>query len=55
MNGFASVVGAVLSTMLAMTFGFHVVMIVALVIYAIAVATLWGLIPSRGEAAPAQS
>ncbi len=54
-NGFASVVGAVLSTMLAMTFGFHVVMIVALVIYAIAVATLWGLIPSRGEAAAAQS
>jgi MFS family permease len=51
-NGFSSVVGAVLSTMLAMSFGFHVVMIVALVIYAIAVLTLWGLIPGRS---PAQS
>jgi MFS family permease len=45
-NGFASVVGAVLSTILAMSFGFRVVMIVALVIYGVAVLTLWGLLPT---------
>ena len=49
-NGFASVVGSVLSTMLAMTFGFHVVMIVAFCIYVVAVATLWGLLPSARSA-----
>ena len=49
-NGFASVVGAVLSTLLAMSFGFRTVMLVALVIYGIAVLTLWGLLPNRGAA-----
>jgi len=52
-NGFASVVGAVLSTMLAMSFGFRTVMLVALAIYGIAVLTLWGLLPSTRQPAPA--
>jgi len=44
-NGFASVVGSVLSTILAMSFGFRVVMFVALGIYVIALLTLRGLLP----------
>jgi len=43
-NGFASVVGAVLSTILAMTFGFRVVLFLALVAYAIAILALRGLL-----------
>jgi len=35
-NGFASVVGAVLSTILAMSFGFRVVLVVALALYVVA-------------------
>jgi len=46
-NGFASVVGAVLTTILAMTFGFNVVLVLALLVYAIAVGTLRVLL--RGE------
>jgi hypothetical protein len=42
-NGFASVVGAVLTTILAMTFGFRVVLFLALVVYAIAIVALRGL------------
>jgi hypothetical protein len=42
-NGFASVVGAVLTTILAMTFGFRVVLFLALAAYAIAVVALRGL------------
>ena len=42
-NGFASVIGVVLSTILAMTFGFQVVLGFALVLYAIAVIALRGL------------
>ncbi len=39
-NGFASVTGAVLTTVLAMMFGFTVVMVIALVLYLLAIATL---------------
>ena len=47
-NGFASVVGSVLTTMLAMTFGFQVVLFVALAVYIVALAALWGLVgPDR--------
>ncbi len=38
MNGFFSVIGSVLTTMLSMTFGFHAVQFGAVAIYAIAVA-----------------
>jgi hypothetical protein len=43
-NGFASVVGAVLSTMLAMSFGFRTVLLVALAIYLVALVALRGLL-----------
>jgi MFS family permease len=43
-NGFASVVGAVLTTILAMTFGFRVVLFLALVVYAVALLALRGLL-----------
>jgi hypothetical protein len=43
-NGFASVVGAVLSTILAMSFGFRTVMLVALAIYLVALLALRGLL-----------
>jgi hypothetical protein len=39
-NGFASVIGAVLTTMLAMTFGFRVVLVLALAVYVVAVLAL---------------
>jgi hypothetical protein len=53
-NGFASVVGAVLSTILAMTFGFNVVLVIALVLYLVALATLRSLLaPSRAVVAGA--
>jgi hypothetical protein len=39
-NGFFSVVASVLGTLLSMTFGFQAVLVIALVLYAIAVATL---------------
>jgi MFS family permease len=42
-NGFASVIGSVLSTILAMTFGFGVVLALALVLYLAALATLAAL------------
>ena len=52
-NGFASVVGAVLTTILAMSFGFRVVMFVALAVYGIAVLALRGLLaPSGAGSAP---
>jgi len=50
-NGFASVVGAVLSTMLAMSFGFRTVLLVALAIYLVALVALRGLL--RPASAPA--
>jgi len=49
-NGFASVIGSVLSTILAMTFGFRIVLLLALLAYAIALASLHGLL----RAAPQQ-
>ena len=50
-NGFASVVGAVLATILAMTYGFHVVLVVALVIYLIALLSLRSLLDKPAVAA----
>jgi MFS family permease len=51
-NGFAAVTGAVLTTILAMTFGFNVVMVLALAVYLVALATLRRLLgPARQEAA----
>lgn len=54
-NGFASVVGAVLSTILAMEFGFRVVLFLALGLYLVALVTLQGLLrlSSQGSAVPA--
>ncbi len=43
-NGFASVVGAVLTTMLAMVFGFQTVLWLALLVYAVAMLALRGLV-----------
>jgi MFS family permease len=54
-NGFASVIGSVLTTVLAMSYGFNTVLIVAVAIYFVALAALWRLLgasPSR-VAAPA--
>lgn len=45
-NGFASVVGAGLTTILAMTFGFRVVLFLALAVYLVAAAALRGLLPA---------
>lgn len=55
-NGFASVIGAVLTTILAMEFGFRVVLFLALVVYVIAVVALRGLLraPPEGAAQPAE-
>jgi hypothetical protein len=50
-NGFASVVGAVLTTILAMSFGFQTVLFLALGVYAVALVALRGL----GPATPALS
>jgi len=51
-NGFASVVGAVLTTILAMAFGFRVVLVLALAVYAVAVLTLRGLLRATPETPP---
>ena len=40
-NGFASVVGSVLTTILSMTFGFNLVMILATATYTVGVAAMW--------------
>jgi hypothetical protein len=54
-NGFASVVGAVLSTILAMTFGFRIVLFLALVAYAVAIVALRGLLRrAAGPVTPAE-
>jgi len=45
-NGYASVISAVLATLLAIEFGFSFVILLALVIYAIA-AVIFGLLPAR--------
>jgi MFS family permease len=51
-NGFASVVGAVLTTILAMAFGFRVVLFVALVVYGVAVLALRGLLRDTTDVTP---
>ncbi|MGH9049863.1 MAG: hypothetical protein ACRDY4_09050, partial [Acidimicrobiia bacterium] len=51
-NGFASVIGAVLTTILAMSFGFRVVMFIALGLYLVALAVLRGLLRAAPIAAP---
>ena len=43
LNGFASVVGSILATILAMTYGFSVVLVVAFCVYLVAFAALHGL------------
>ena len=47
-NGFASVVGSVLTTLLAMTFGFNIVLVFALAAYLIAIVTLRSLLTRAG-------
>lgn len=49
-NGFASVMGSVLTTLLSMTYGFRVVMIIALCVYAVAVVALRSLMTSADAA-----
>jgi len=51
-NGFASVIGAVLTTILAMALGFGVVLALALVVYCVAVLALRGLLRSGTAAVP---
>jgi hypothetical protein len=53
-NGFFSVIGSVLSTILAMAFGFQAVQLIALAIYGVAVLTFWRL-TSRADALVAAS
>ncbi len=48
-NGFASVVGSVLTTVLAMTFGFQVVLALALVTYLVAILALRSLLAAARE------
>jgi hypothetical protein len=50
-NGFASVIGSVLTTMLAMTFGFRVVLVCALLTYTVALIALRTLLGPRGRVA----
>ena len=50
-NGFASVVGAVLATILAVTYGFHTVLVVALVICLIAPLRVRSLLTKAAVAA----
>lgn len=52
-NGFASVTGAVLTTVLAMMFGFTVVMVIALVLYLLAITMLRLLMGGARGAVPA--
>jgi len=51
-NGFASVIGAVLTTILAMALGFGVVLVVALIVYGVAVLALRGLLRATPAAVP---
>jgi spermidine synthase len=52
-NGFASVVGAVLTTILAMMFGFRTVLFLALAVYLLAVLALRGLARTKPAPVPA--
>jgi hypothetical protein len=49
-NGFASVIGSVLTTVLAMTYGFDTVLTIAVVVYLCALATLWRLLGVSSQA-----
>lgn len=51
-NGFASVIGAVLTTILAMTFGFRTVLLVALGLYVVALAVLRGMLNAAPVTTP---
>ena len=51
-NGFCSVIGSVLTTMLSMTFGFRAVLVLGLVAYVVALTALWRL-SAPAAAAPA--
>jgi hypothetical protein len=55
LNGFASVTGSVLATMLAMTFGFNAVLVFAVVAYSIAVLAIRGLPIPAAAARPIES
>ncbi len=52
-NGFASVTGAVLTTVLAMIFGFGIVMLAALALYIVALVALRGLMGAGNASVPA--
>jgi hypothetical protein len=52
-NGFASVIGSVLTTILAISFGFRTVLFLALVLYLIALVALRGLLVAARGTAPA--
>ncbi len=52
-NGFASVIGSVLTTLLSMTFGFRAVMVVALCVYGVAVLALRRLLAGADAIAAA--
>lgn len=52
-NGFASVIGAVLTTLLAMTFGFRTVLVVGLGAYLVALVTLRALLRAVPSPSPA--
>lgn len=51
LNGFAAVVGSTSATMLAMTYGFDTVLVLALLLYGVAIATLHRLAVRHGVAA----
>jgi MFS family permease len=50
-NGFASVIGSVLTTLLAMTFGFDTVLVIAVITYLVALAALYRLLGPTVRAA----
>ncbi|MEX0663256.1 MAG: hypothetical protein WD598_00640 [Acidimicrobiia bacterium] len=54
-NGFASVIGSVLSTMLAMTFGFRAVLAIAIAAYVVALTALRGLMSAPAEQPPGRA
>jgi MFS family permease len=52
-NGFASVVGSALTTIFAMSFGFRVVLFLALIVYLVALIALRGLLRESEQEGPA--
>lgn len=53
-NGFASVVGSVLTTLLSMTFGFRTVMVIALCVYGVAILALRSLFNGAATVDPVE-